>query len=134
MRKPSSPGIAAGTALAGALLLPCFGSGTLDPVYAAARTAQATSPAPSPASKQRLAIEKRVKKMIVEQLGVSESDMTPGANLSDDLGADSLDKCELVMQCEQEFSVDITDAEAAKLLTVKDVVDYIQKKLNTPKH
>ncbi len=70
-------------------------------------------------------IEERVKKIVVEQLGVSEDEVTLEASFVDDLGADSLDTVELVMQLEEEFSTEIPDEEAEKITTVKLAVDYI---------
>jgi acyl carrier protein len=67
----------------------------------------------------------RVKKIVVEHLGVQEADVTPEASFIDDLGADSLDIVELVMAFEEEFSVEIPDDAAEKITTVKDAVDYI---------
>jgi acyl carrier protein len=67
----------------------------------------------------------RVQKIISEHLNVEESKITLEANFIDDLGADSLDTVELVMAFEEEFGIDIPDAEAEKIRTVKDTVDYI---------
>jgi acyl carrier protein len=67
----------------------------------------------------------RVKKIIVEQLGVEENEVTPEASITDDLGADSLDQVELVMAFETEFSIDIPDEEAEKIKTVGDAVQKI---------
>jgi len=67
----------------------------------------------------------RVKKIIVDHLGVDEAKVTPEANFIDDLGADSLDTVELVMGFEEEFGVEIPDEHAEKIRTVKDTVDYI---------
>ena len=67
----------------------------------------------------------RVKKIIVEQLGVDESEVTPEASITDDLGADSLDQVELVMAFETEFNIDIPDEEAEKIKTVGDAVKRI---------
>ncbi|MGH7708843.1 MAG: acyl carrier protein [Vulcanimicrobiaceae bacterium] len=67
----------------------------------------------------------RVKKIIVEQLGVDESEVTPDASITDDLGADSLDQVELVMAFETEFNIDIPDEEAEKIKTVGDAVKKI---------
>jgi acyl carrier protein len=64
----------------------------------------------------------KVKKIIVEQLGVDESEVTPEASITDDLGADSLDQVELVMAFETEFNIDIPDEEAEKIKTVGDAV------------
>ncbi|HEY6291899.1 MAG TPA: acyl carrier protein [Terriglobia bacterium] len=71
-------------------------------------------------------IEEKVKQIIVEQLGVEESEVTPTAHFVDDLGADSLDIVELVMTFEETFEIEIPDEEAEKILTVKDAIDYIQ--------
>jgi acyl carrier protein len=72
----------------------------------------------------------RVKKIVVDQLGVDEEEVVPSANFVDDLGADSLDLVELVMSLEEEFSkegqkVEIPDEDAEKIATVQDAVDYI---------
>ncbi len=67
----------------------------------------------------------RVKKMVVEHLGVEESKVTETASFIDDLGADSLDTVELVMAFEEEFSCEIPDDAAEKILTIKDAIDYI---------
>ena len=73
-------------------------------------------------------IEDKVKKIIVEQLGVNPEEVTKEASFVDDLGADSLDTVELVMALEEEFDSEIPDEEAEKLKTVGDVVSYIEKK------
>ncbi len=70
-------------------------------------------------------IAERVKKIVVEHLGVDESKVTDSASFIDDLGADSLDTVELVMAFEEEFGCEIPDDAAEKILTVKDAVDYI---------
>jgi acyl carrier protein len=72
-------------------------------------------------------VEERVKTIIVEQLGVDESEVTPTASFVDDLGADSLDTVELVMAFEENFGIEIPDEDAEKIATVKDAVDYIEK-------
>ena len=72
-------------------------------------------------------IAERVKKIVVEHLGVDESKVTEGASFIDDLGADSLDIVELVMAFEEEFSVEIPDDAAEKITTVKDAIDYIEQ-------
>ena len=69
----------------------------------------------------------KVKKIIVEQLGVDESEVTPEASITDDLGADSLDQVELVMAFETEFNIDIPDEEAEKIKTVGDAVNRIDQ-------
>ncbi|HEX2804140.1 MAG TPA: acyl carrier protein [Sphingomicrobium sp.] len=69
----------------------------------------------------------RVKKIVVEHLGVEPDKVTPEASFIDDLGADSLDIVELVMAFEEEFNVEIPDDAAEKITTVKDATDYIDK-------
>ncbi len=69
----------------------------------------------------------RVKKVIVEQLSVEESEVTPEASFTADLGADSLDTVELVMAFEEEFGVEIPDEEAEKIQKVQDAVEFIEK-------
>ena len=71
-------------------------------------------------------IEERVKKIVVDQVGVKEEDVTPNASFVDDLGADSLDTVELVMALEEEFETEIPDEEAEKITTVQQAVDYIK--------
>ena len=70
----------------------------------------------------------KVKEIIVEKLGVSAEEVTPEAIFIDDLGADSLDTVELVMAFEEEFSIEIPDEDAEKILTVNDAVEYINEK------
>ena len=74
----------------------------------------------------------KVKKIIVEQLGVDESEVTPEASITDDLGADSLDQVELVMAFETEFNIDIPDEEAEKIKTVGDAVKRIDETTGSP--
>jgi acyl carrier protein len=69
----------------------------------------------------------RVKKIIVDQLGVEEETVTPDASFVDDLGADSLDTVELVMALEEEFGIEIPDEDAEKITRVKEATDYIEK-------
>ena len=71
----------------------------------------------------------KVKEIIVEQLGVTESSVTNDASFIDDLGADSLDIVELIMALEEEFDMEIPDADAEKIVTVNDVVEYIKDNL-----
>lgn len=71
-------------------------------------------------------VESKVKEIIAEQLGVPASDVTPEASFIEDLGADSLDIVELVMALEEEYGVEISDEDAEKIRTVKDVVTYIE--------
>jgi acyl carrier protein len=73
-------------------------------------------------------VEERVKKIISEQLGVEEDEVTPEASFVEDLGADSLDTVELVMALEEEFSIEIPDEDAEKILTVGKALDYIKEK------
>lgn len=74
-------------------------------------------------------IEVRVKKIVGEQLGVKEEEITTDASFVDDLGADSLDTVELVMALEEEFETEIPDEDAEKIATVKDAVKYIVERL-----
>ncbi len=68
----------------------------------------------------------KVKKIIIEQLGVDENDISMESSFIDDLGADSLDIVELIMALEEEFDLEIPDSEAEKITTVGDAVDYIK--------
>ena len=70
-------------------------------------------------------IEARVQAIIVDKLGVDESEVTPNASFTNDLGADSLDTVELIMEFEKEFGMSIPDDQAEKISTVQDAVDYI---------
>jgi len=74
-------------------------------------------------------VEDKVKQIIVEQLGVDESEVTPTASFIDDLGADSLDTVELVMALEEGFGMEIPDEDAEKITTVKDAINYIETHL-----
>ena len=71
-------------------------------------------------------IESRVKAIIVDKLGVEESEVTLEASFTNDLGADSLDTVELIMEFEKEFGISITDDQAEKIATVGDAVSYIE--------
>ena len=71
----------------------------------------------------------RMKKIIVEQLGVDEGDVTPQASFVEDLNADSLDLVELIMSLEEEFNLEISDEDAEKIHTVGDALDYVQEHL-----
>ena len=73
-------------------------------------------------------VEERVKKIIAEQLGVEEDEVTPEASFVEDLGADSLDTVEIVMALEEEFEIEIPDEDAEKILTVAKALDYIKEK------
>ncbi|HAP67795.1 MAG TPA: acyl carrier protein [Nitrospinae bacterium] len=74
-----------------------------------------------------MSVEQKVKEIIVEQLGVEDSEVTPTASFVNDLGADSLDTVELVMAFEEAFDIEIPDEAAEKIATVKDAIDYIEK-------
>ena len=71
-------------------------------------------------------LEEKVKKIIIDQLGVDEAEVIPEAKFIDDLGADSLDTVELVMALEEEFGIEIPDEEAEKIGTVQDAIGYIR--------
>ena len=71
-------------------------------------------------------VSAKVKSIIVEQLGVEEDEVKNNAKFIDDLGADSLDTVELVMALEEEFSIEISDDDAEKILTVQDAVTYVE--------
>ena len=75
-----------------------------------------------------MVLENKVKKIIVDQLGVTEEEVKSESTFVDDLGADSLDMVEMVMALEEEFNIEIPDEDAEKIKTVKDAVDYISKK------
>ena len=75
-------------------------------------------------------IEERVKKIIIEQLGVKEELVASDASFVDDLGADSLDTVELVMALEEEFECEIPDEEAEKITTVQQAIDYVKAHLD----
>ena len=77
-----------------------------------------------------MAVADQVKKIIVEQLGVDEDEVTPDASFVDDLGADSLDTVELVMALEEEFETEIPDEDADKITTVQQAIDYITERRN----
>ena len=72
-------------------------------------------------------VEERVKKIVVEQLGVTEDEVTLEASFVDDLGADSLDTVELVMALEEAFSIEIPDEDAEKIVSVGDAIKYINE-------
>ena len=73
-----------------------------------------------------MSILDKVKEVIIDKLGVEEDKIVPEASFIDDLGADSLDTVELIMQLEEEFGIEIPDEDAEKMTTVKSVVDYIE--------
>ncbi len=74
-------------------------------------------------------VKQKVTEIIVKKLGVEESQVTIDANFTKDLGADSLDTVELIMEFEKEFNLTIEDSEAEKILSVGDVVSYLESKL-----
>ncbi len=74
-------------------------------------------------------VDERVKKIVAEQLGVNEGEVTSDASFVDDLGADSLDTVELVMAFEEEFEIEIPDEEAEKIITVRNSIEYIRERV-----
>ena len=72
-------------------------------------------------------VVEKVKQLISEQLGVDEAEVTTSASFVDDLGADSLDQVELVMALEEAYDLEISDADAEKILTVQDAISYVEK-------
>jgi acyl carrier protein len=76
-----------------------------------------------------MSVLERVKKIVIDQLGVDEEQVAPDASITDDLGADSLDRVELVMAIEQEFDIEISDEEAEKIETIQDAVKYVQEQV-----
>ncbi len=74
-------------------------------------------------------IEERIKKIIAEQLMVEEEEITPEASFIDELGADSLDTVEMIMEIEDEFGIEIPDEDAEKLQTVGDAIEYVKRKV-----
>jgi len=77
-----------------------------------------------------MTVEEQVRKLIVEQLNVTEEECVLEASFVDDLGADSLDLVELVMAMEDHFGIEISDEELMKIRTIQDAVDYIRKRLS----
>jgi acyl carrier protein len=80
---------------------------------------------PKEIQEREMATDEKVKQIIVEQLQVDEAEVTPGASFQEDLGADSLDVVELVMQFEEAFDIEIPDEDAEKIKTVQDAIAYI---------
>jgi len=72
-----------------------------------------------------MAVDEKVKKIIAEQLGVEEDEVTSEASFIEDLGADSLDTVELIMAFEEEFGIEIPEEDAEKIATVQNAIDYI---------
>lgn len=79
-------------------------------------------------------VRNKVKEIVVEKLGVDESEVTDKASFTDDLGADELDTVELVMQFEKEFNISIPDDQAESISTVGQLVDYIERQLAREVH
>jgi acyl carrier protein len=75
-----------------------------------------------------MTLEEKVIKLVTEQLDVAKEQCVPEASFIDDLGADSLDLVELIMEMEEVFGVEIADEELEKIRTIKDVIDFLQKK------
>jgi acyl carrier protein len=75
-------------------------------------------------------VEEKVKSIIVDQLGVNETEVTGTASFVDDLGADSLDTIELVMAFEEAFGIEIPDEDAEKIKTVRDAIEYVEAHVN----
>lgn len=75
-----------------------------------------------------MSVDAKVKKIIAEQLGVEESEVTPQASFIEDLGADSLDTVELIMAFEEEFGIEIPEEDAEKIANVQNAIDYISGK------
>lgn len=78
-------------------------------------------------------VEERVKRIVQDQLGIEDDDISGSSSFVDDLGADSLDRVELVMAFEEAFGIEIPDEDAEKIVTVQDAVDYIQKNAKSVK-
>lgn len=74
-------------------------------------------------------IQEKITQILVDKLGIAETEVTPDANFVKDLGIDSLDYAELVMEFEQTFNIRIPDEDAEQLQTIKDTINYIEKKL-----
>lgn len=74
-----------------------------------------------------MAVQDKVKQIIKDQLGVEDNEISPAASFVDDLGADSLDRVELIMAFEEAFDIEISDEQAESIKTVQDAVDYIEK-------
>ena len=77
-----------------------------------------------------MAVEDKIKEIIVEQLGVAATEVVPEASFIDDLGADSLDIVELVMAIEEEFGLEISDDDAEKIQSIGDAISYVEERTN----
>ena len=78
-------------------------------------------------NKNMSSLADKIKKLVIDKLGVEESEVTPDADFTNDLGADSLDKVELVMEFEKEFNISIPDEKAEAIATVGDAISYLEK-------
>jgi len=78
-------------------------------------------------------VEEKVRNIIVDQLGVDATEVSTTSSFVDDLGADSLDRVELIMALEETFGIEIPDEEAEKIVTVQDAIEYIQKNAKSVK-
>lgn len=78
-------------------------------------------------------VEDRIRQIVVDQLGVEPSEVAAEASFVDDLGADSLDRVEMIMAFEEQFALEIPEADAEKIVTVQDSIDYIQKNAKSVK-
>jgi acyl carrier protein len=92
------------------------------------RTARSRRQTPTPRRDHLATTYERLKKIVVEQLGVEEDEVKPEASFVDDLNADSLDLVELIMSLEEEFGTEISDEDAEKIRTVGDAVEYIDER------
>lgn len=103
-----------------------------DMIYGTLQTAQEDRDKFEKLSRRRLKgkVEEKVGHIIVEMLGVDESEVTPDASFVDDLGADSLDAVQLLMVLEEEFGIEIPDEDAEKIVHVNDAVDYIKNRVS----
>ena len=79
---------------------------------------------------EKLKVANKIKQILVDKLGLSETEITPDANLVKDLGIDSLDYAELVMEFEQGFNIRIPDEDAEQLITIESAIDYVCNKTN----
>jgi acyl carrier protein len=90
-------------------------------------------PLQPPGTQPKDQIAEKVKKIIVEQLGVDEKEVTPNASMTDDLGGDSLDTVELVMTLEEAFDIEIADSDCEKVKTVQQLTDYVKVRMKDRK-